>query len=450
MVNTAVLRKRSRASAGLASAAVAPDDFRCAVCLDILLDPCVGQCGHDFCKRCLLRWRNASRSACVRCPLCKQSVYAPGQAEVGVCVRLKTLVEKLFPELVAARRRAAENDDEKFRSKPEQDTDPDVQGQGRQSFLPSHLLGIALQMSAIEGRVPISALAAAAFLQSQAFVDTTLPPPPGLFTAIAAPRITSPLQPSEGAGTEVRLGLTGSASRATAVSSGPASCMQSMPQESSEKAVSNSELAGPSHRGSCNSVQRTPSADQQVGASSPAIAHTLSGSSCSEYKGPLRGAASGKMEISPAAQLLEQAPRSVASAPGQILIATSAPALGLEDSTGIPAEQYHVMVDIATAASTNLFPALPSIRASWQKPQDDLAMRRYCALLLVKYVQAHIPALPPPLAGAAALIFRWVEAGLYRQATSRQEYLDALSLPSRMRGMLRILLDAWQAPPAAA
>ena len=55
------------------------DDVLCAVCADILIEPCTLQCGHSFCQLCLaVLWKSsAKKSLC--CPSCRQpSTHLPG------------------------------------------------------------------------------------------------------------------------------------------------------------------------------------------------------------------------------------------------------------------------------------------------------------------------------------------------------------------------------------
>ncbi|GIL62835.1 hypothetical protein Vafri_17013 [Volvox africanus] len=79
-----------------------PSEYECAICQNLLLDPVVGPCGHDYCRSCLERWRatKSSSSSTVACPLCREPV--PG--ELGVCVRLRETIQRFFPEEVKKRR----------------------------------------------------------------------------------------------------------------------------------------------------------------------------------------------------------------------------------------------------------------------------------------------------------------------------------------------------------
>eukprot|EP00775_Hariotina_reticulata_P011611 gene11611-11755_t len=76
--------------------------WECGICYEILIDPVVGNCGHDFCRGCLDRWR-AHQGRDLKCPVCR-GVFSDTGDKLGVCVRLREVVESLFPEKVAARR----------------------------------------------------------------------------------------------------------------------------------------------------------------------------------------------------------------------------------------------------------------------------------------------------------------------------------------------------------
>lgn len=63
------------------AAAAVVEDYNCPICLDLLLEPVVGACGHEFCKDCYTRWLERSR-AYPTCPLCREvlSVVVPGSS----------------------------------------------------------------------------------------------------------------------------------------------------------------------------------------------------------------------------------------------------------------------------------------------------------------------------------------------------------------------------------
>ena len=57
-----------------------PEDYNCPICLDLLLEPVVGACGHEFCKDCYTRWLARSRGS-PSCPLCRKvlAFTVPGE-----------------------------------------------------------------------------------------------------------------------------------------------------------------------------------------------------------------------------------------------------------------------------------------------------------------------------------------------------------------------------------
>eukprot|EP00882_Tetradesmus_deserticola_P015515 GHRQ01016532.1.p1 GENE.GHRQ01016532.1~~GHRQ01016532.1.p1 ORF type:complete len:138 (+),score=29.68 GHRQ01016532.1:185-598(+) len=49
--------------------------FECVVCFDLLVDPVVGKCGHDFCKACLGDWARKQRThGRPTCPVCRKDI----------------------------------------------------------------------------------------------------------------------------------------------------------------------------------------------------------------------------------------------------------------------------------------------------------------------------------------------------------------------------------------
>ncbi|KAG2444822.1 hypothetical protein HXX76_001564 [Chlamydomonas incerta] len=82
-------------------------EFQCSICYELLLDPVVGSCGHDFCQGCIEEWKVSRQlvGQAVQCPICRSVLLSSAEQSFGVCHRLRETVEKLFPEQVAARRR---------------------------------------------------------------------------------------------------------------------------------------------------------------------------------------------------------------------------------------------------------------------------------------------------------------------------------------------------------
>lgn len=88
-----------------------PGEFSCCICFELLLDPVVGNCGHDFCKHCIEDWTNSRLRAKmeVHCPVCRSPLLPSASSTFGVCIRLRETITKLFPQLAAARRKEVES-----------------------------------------------------------------------------------------------------------------------------------------------------------------------------------------------------------------------------------------------------------------------------------------------------------------------------------------------------
>lgn len=89
------------------TASLNPSQFACCICFEMLLDPVVGNCGHDFCKSCIEDWKTLRlRSGLeVQCPVCRTTLLPSGKTTFGVCIRLRDMIDTLFPVEVAARRK---------------------------------------------------------------------------------------------------------------------------------------------------------------------------------------------------------------------------------------------------------------------------------------------------------------------------------------------------------
>nr|XP_045000337.1 E3 ubiquitin-protein ligase TRIM50 [Jaculus jaculus] len=80
------------------------DQLQCPICLEVFKEPLMLQCGHSYCKDCLVSLSRRHLDAELRCPVCRQSVDGsssppnvslarvidalrlPGDAEPAVCV----------------------------------------------------------------------------------------------------------------------------------------------------------------------------------------------------------------------------------------------------------------------------------------------------------------------------------------------------------------------------
>ncbi|CAD7696982.1 unnamed protein product [Ostreobium quekettii] len=79
------------------------EELQCSICYELLLDPVVGSCGHDFCRHCFEEWKKRSRKR--NCPICRKRL----PSDLGVCGRLKDMIEKLFPNQSSIRRQQVES-----------------------------------------------------------------------------------------------------------------------------------------------------------------------------------------------------------------------------------------------------------------------------------------------------------------------------------------------------
>lgn len=86
-------------------------DFQCSICFELLIDPVVGLCGHDYCKRCVEGWSKSKTQAGypVECPTCRTPFVDTNVENLAVCTRLKNVIEKLFfNEVIIKKRRIEE------------------------------------------------------------------------------------------------------------------------------------------------------------------------------------------------------------------------------------------------------------------------------------------------------------------------------------------------------
>ncbi|KAI5056413.1 hypothetical protein GOP47_0028231 [Adiantum capillus-veneris] len=75
------------------------DDFDCILCLKLLYHPVTTPCGHTFCRACLLQAMDHGN----KCPICRV-VLLLSPKTYPVSVTLKKIIEKNFPEELAARK----------------------------------------------------------------------------------------------------------------------------------------------------------------------------------------------------------------------------------------------------------------------------------------------------------------------------------------------------------
>ncbi|EIE18944.1 hypothetical protein COCSUDRAFT_59869 [Coccomyxa subellipsoidea C-169] len=88
------------------SAAAQPDisHYECPICISIIIAPVVSPCGHDFCQHCyegMMATPGSRFPGNLKCPICREAM--PSKVP-GVCKRLESTVELLFPQQLTARR----------------------------------------------------------------------------------------------------------------------------------------------------------------------------------------------------------------------------------------------------------------------------------------------------------------------------------------------------------
>ena len=69
-------------------------EFSCVICHDLLLEPVVAACGHDFCRVCYSAWTVKQQS----CPMCRQSLPrdVPGARHEQDCWLSHTCARRLL------------------------------------------------------------------------------------------------------------------------------------------------------------------------------------------------------------------------------------------------------------------------------------------------------------------------------------------------------------------
>jgi hypothetical protein len=65
-----------------ANALLRASEFECGICMDLLHDPVVASCGHDFCQTCLDGWA-LRQSWRVKCPVCRADILQGPDQQLG-------------------------------------------------------------------------------------------------------------------------------------------------------------------------------------------------------------------------------------------------------------------------------------------------------------------------------------------------------------------------------
>lgn len=84
---------------------LAQKELDCLVCYNTMLEPTTTSCGHTFCRHCLVRVMDHSSI----CPMCRKGLHIPASLQNKPSnAILNALLNGLCPDVVAARRRATE------------------------------------------------------------------------------------------------------------------------------------------------------------------------------------------------------------------------------------------------------------------------------------------------------------------------------------------------------
>eukprot|EP00927_Polykrikos_kofoidii_P029298 TRINITY_DN25353_c2_g1_i1.p1 TRINITY_DN25353_c2_g1~~TRINITY_DN25353_c2_g1_i1.p1 ORF type:complete len:402 (+),score=71.35 TRINITY_DN25353_c2_g1_i1:123-1328(+) len=74
------------------------EEFECAICQDLWLEPTVTTCGHVFCRACLQQYLVHGVPGTRRCPTCRRFLHTTVRKDLAVCRPLAKLLEDRFPE----------------------------------------------------------------------------------------------------------------------------------------------------------------------------------------------------------------------------------------------------------------------------------------------------------------------------------------------------------------
>ncbi|KAL1609958.1 hypothetical protein SLS60_001623 [Paraconiothyrium brasiliense] len=84
-------------------------ELDCHVCYNMMLDPTTTSCGHTFCRHCLVRVMDHSSI----CPVCRRGLHIPASLQNKPSnALLNAILNGLCPELVEARKRAVEAEEQ--------------------------------------------------------------------------------------------------------------------------------------------------------------------------------------------------------------------------------------------------------------------------------------------------------------------------------------------------
>ena len=70
------------------------DEYKCQICLDLLVEPTTTVCGHSFCKNCLIQFLESNSEQ--KCPLCRSPIYQLIE-NINKNISLENIIKNLFP-----------------------------------------------------------------------------------------------------------------------------------------------------------------------------------------------------------------------------------------------------------------------------------------------------------------------------------------------------------------
>ena len=70
------------------------DEYKCQICLDLLVEPTTTVCGHSFCKPCLIQFLESNSEQ--KCPLCRSPIYQLIE-NINKNISLENIIKNLFP-----------------------------------------------------------------------------------------------------------------------------------------------------------------------------------------------------------------------------------------------------------------------------------------------------------------------------------------------------------------
>mmetsp|Transcript_6673 Transcript_6673/g.16329 ORF Transcript_6673/g.16329 Transcript_6673/m.16329 type:complete len:190 (-) Transcript_6673:15-584(-) len=130
-----------------------PDDFQCAVCYQVFLDPVSLPCGHTFCASCFRRWLGRSLGPS-RCPSCAEAVPA---TVPKTNVILRNILNREYPDLVAVRAAEEAEEEAEAEVQPTPPAEPAHEGLpqenlGNPAEIPQHILAHIRQVRGMTAR----------------------------------------------------------------------------------------------------------------------------------------------------------------------------------------------------------------------------------------------------------------------------------------------------------